>query len=232
MGVIYKTTNLVNNKIYIGKRIFSKEKFLKNRYYGSGKLLKEFIKKYGIENFSREIIEEVDNNILGEREIYWINLYNSNNLDIGYNLTIGGNSKYGRKSNNISDDTKKKISESVSKYLAENGHPFQGKNHSEETKQKIREKLKDRKLPKEQVEKFIISRIGLKYNKPPKPIKDKIDQSIRINQMTIGGEFIREWNSMMEAAIHLNLDRTGISRACRGIYSQCGGYKWCYVNNI
>jgi len=230
VGVIYKTTNLVNGKIYIGKRIFDSQKFLKNKYYGSGRLLKEAINKYGFSNFEREILEEVDNNFLSEREIYWIKLYNSNNLEIGYNLTIGGNSKFGRKGDIKSEDTKRRISRSMVRYLSENGHPFKGKTHSEETKNKIRNKLKGRKLPKNQVEKFIKSRIGLKYNKPPKPKKEKVDQSIKIVQMTLEGVFIKEWDSMMDASKSLKICRTGISRACSGVYKQCGGYRWRYIN--
>jgi len=230
MGVIYKTTNLINNKIYIGKRIFNKDKFFRNKYYGSGKLLKEAINKYGLDSFNREVLEEVDNYLLEEREIYWIKFYNSNNLEIGYNLTIGGNSKYGRKVGSMSDHTKKKISESVSKYLKENGHPFQNKNHSDESKEKIRNKLIGRKLPEEHVKKVADSHRGMKYNKPIKPDKIKIDQSIKIKQLSLNGDFIKEWSSMMEASKELNINRSGISRACRGIYKQCGGYKWCYIN--
>jgi hypothetical protein len=64
MGVIYKTTNLINGKIYVGKRVFNSEKFMKTNYYGSGTLLKLSIIKYGLENFDRIILEEVDNEIL------------------------------------------------------------------------------------------------------------------------------------------------------------------------
>jgi group I intron endonuclease len=230
MGVIYKTTNLVNNKIYIGKRIFNQDKFFRNKYYGSGKLLKESINKYGLENFNREILEEVDNELLEEREIYWIKFYNSNNLEIGYNLTIGGNSKYGRKVGSMSDKTKKKISDSVSKYLSDNGHPFQDKNHSDETKERIKNKLKGRKLSDEHIRRLAEGHRGLKYNKPPKKVKYKIDQSIKIKQFSLKGDFIKEWDSIMDAAKNLKLDRTGISRACRGIYKQCGEYIWV-INN-
>lgn len=48
---IYKTTNLVNNKIYIGQ-----SKKNKPEYLGSGKILKKAIKKYGIEKFKKEIL--------------------------------------------------------------------------------------------------------------------------------------------------------------------------------
>lgn len=84
---IYKTTNLVSGKIYIGQ--YSGEK---DTYLGSGKLIKLAIKKYGKENFIRDIIEDGINDrvLLNIREKYWINFYHSNNLEIGYNLTEGG----------------------------------------------------------------------------------------------------------------------------------------------
>jgi len=85
MSVIYKITNLINNKIYVGKDV-------KNRsyYYGSGKVLKFAIKKYGKENFKKEIIEECDKEQLSKREVYWIKKLRSNTANIGYNLTSGG----------------------------------------------------------------------------------------------------------------------------------------------
>lgn len=84
--VIYKTTNLINGKFYIGK-----DSRNKNDYYGSGLLLNKAIKKYGKENFKKEIIETCSNvTELNEREIFWINTLNARNLDIGYNLAEGG----------------------------------------------------------------------------------------------------------------------------------------------
>ena len=54
LGFIYKTTNLVNGKIYVGKHEFSKDKRLNSSYLGSGVALKRAIIKYGKENFNRE----------------------------------------------------------------------------------------------------------------------------------------------------------------------------------
>lgn len=83
---IYKITNLINDKIYIGKDTTSDK-----NYYGSGVLIKRAIKKYGIENFKKEILEEcVSNNELCLKEKYWIDFFNSNNLKIGYNISKGG----------------------------------------------------------------------------------------------------------------------------------------------
>lgn len=85
--VIYKTTNLVNGKIYIGKDSKNNPKYL-----GSGKLLKRSIQKYGILNFNKEILEYCDSDdILNEKEIYWIDKYKSYDTKIGYNIALGGN---------------------------------------------------------------------------------------------------------------------------------------------
>ena len=51
--VIYKTTNLINGKIYVGQDTKNNPNYL-----GSGKILKFALKKYGIENFKKEILEE------------------------------------------------------------------------------------------------------------------------------------------------------------------------------
>jgi len=82
--IIYKTTNLVNGKFYIGKD----EKNNPN-YLGSGKILKIAIKKYGTENFKKEILEECNNKKeLNEKEKYWITTLSATTL--GYNIAEGG----------------------------------------------------------------------------------------------------------------------------------------------
>lgn len=85
---VYKTTCLVNGKVYVGKhRCFKQHD---KRYLGSGKLLKRAIKKYGIDNFIQEILEytnsEEENR---EREIFWIKELNSQ-IPNGYNISPGG----------------------------------------------------------------------------------------------------------------------------------------------
>lgn len=90
-GFIYKTTNLVNEKIYVGKRKYLVEAQSKEFYLGSGKLLYNAIQKYGVENFKREIIVCCkDLASINEQERYWIKYFDSRNLAIGYNLAEGG----------------------------------------------------------------------------------------------------------------------------------------------
>jgi len=104
MMIVYKTTNLKNNKIYIGKDMFNNPK-----YIGSGVILKKAIKKYGKDNFKKEIIQECSTKKeLWESEIYWIEYYDSRNRKIGYNIAKGGQ---GQKAGTISlKETREKIS--------------------------------------------------------------------------------------------------------------------------
>lgn len=90
IGYIYITTNLVNNKKYIGQH---KSKKFDINYFGSGKLIKEALIKYGKDNFKCEIIEWCTSvEQLDEREIYWIAYYNAVYDDNYYNLHDGGGS--------------------------------------------------------------------------------------------------------------------------------------------
>lgn len=88
IGYIYKTTNLINGKIYIGKH--NKESFDPN-YYGSGTMLKRALQKYGKEFFDISVLQWYDN--LDDQiklERHYINIYHSTNSDIGYNIGVGG----------------------------------------------------------------------------------------------------------------------------------------------
>ena len=86
---IYKITNLINEKIYIGQSKNPEKRFKQHISGLKDSIISAAIIKYGKENFSFEIIEEdIDN--YNEREIYWIQYYNSFNRDFGYNKTLGG----------------------------------------------------------------------------------------------------------------------------------------------
>ena len=97
MPYIYKITNQLNNKVYIGKTLntiehrwkehcadYTKERNEKRPLY-------EAMKKYGIENFVISEIEECSDQIINDREVYWIEYYGS--FKNGYNATRGGDGK-------------------------------------------------------------------------------------------------------------------------------------------
>ena len=138
-GYIYKITNKINGKFYIGKttnmiKRMSSHKCDRRRHT----YLTKAIDKYGWENFTYEIIWEGDREQLNEVEKTFIKKYNAFKDRNVYNCTIGGdggvkgkdNPLYGRKR---PEEVKKKISESKKK----NYHPLRGKKMPEWWKNKI-----------------------------------------------------------------------------------------------
>jgi hypothetical protein len=83
---IYKITNKINGKWYIGKTNGKDP-----NYMGSGKLLKRAYKKHGLENFEKVILEScLDEHELNEREKFWISTTNATTDPLSYNLSTGG----------------------------------------------------------------------------------------------------------------------------------------------
>lgn len=88
MMYVYKTTNLINGKIYVGQK--HSNSFDKN-YYGSGLLIQRAIKKYGKNNFKVELLEICNSQEeLDCSEKKWIKKLHSRDLNIGYNIAYGG----------------------------------------------------------------------------------------------------------------------------------------------
>lgn len=130
---IYKATNTINGKCYIG--FDSNWPFRLNNHKKTPNKTKfhNAIRKHGWESFEWEILyQSMDgHHCLKEMESYFIREYNSFNN--GYNMTLGGEGTIGYKH---TTETKKKIS----KFGSEN--PFYGKHHSNETKKILKEKSK------------------------------------------------------------------------------------------
>lgn len=138
---VYKITNTINEKHYIGMHVTND---LDDGYMGSGKLIKQAIKKYGKKNFVKEILHVFDNEEdmrNKEKELVVLN-------ETSYNLCDGGKGGFGYinrsdipkfKGKKHSDETKSKIASK----LNGNNH-FGGKKHSDETKKTIGEKTKQK----------------------------------------------------------------------------------------
>jgi len=132
--IIYETLCLVNFKIYVGQHDTSAD----DGYLGSGKWFKRALKKYGKENFVREIIEFCTSSDVNEKEIYWIDKLSATNPNIGYNFDKGGS---GGNKVNWTEEKRKEMSEKLS---GENNPMFR-KTHSKESITKMSEcKIKDK----------------------------------------------------------------------------------------
>jgi group I intron endonuclease len=146
--IIYKTTNLINGKIYIGQDANDNPKYL-----GSGTRLRYAFKKYGKTNFKKETLSLCySKKELDEQEIYWIKFFDSTNKAIGYNICHGGQGgmirtdeekelmgTYDKISNahkcvSLSDEHKAAIANGLSKYKK----PDPYKDLTEDEKRKIK----------------------------------------------------------------------------------------------
>lgn len=117
MGYIYKITNNINQKIYIGKTSQSIDKRFRSHINNArnhiNRYLYDAMNKYGYENFTIEEIEQCDDDKLDEREIFWINKLNSYfDHGFGYNMTAGGDGGYTWK--HLSDNDKQKLTTQIS----------------------------------------------------------------------------------------------------------------------
>lgn len=201
MGVIYKITN-PSNKIYIGKTYNLRKRINAHKCSakkGKNLILHNSIRKYGWDSHHLEIIETVDDTLLDEREIFWVNelkTYCQEN-PMGMNMTKGGDGQR----NSWMHDTERR--EQQSKVFSNEGNPFYGKTHSEESKKIIAEKASKRNkekgitIPKWGAEKGRLATI-----KPCVAYNNK-------------GEFIGEYESLTDCANALGLKVERISGCVR-----------------
>lgn len=220
MGVIYLRTNLVNGMQYVGQTVDFKKreshwKCLKHRY--ANQLLTDERNKYGLDNFSVEIIKECDNIDLDYWEKYYIEKYDTI-FPNGYNANEGGTINFKH-----SEETKKKISEANSgdKNGMFGAEPWnKGIPWTDEIKQKLSDSHKGNKsalghtVTDETKEKISKSKKGVPNKSLAKPV-------IRIlpNGKTV------EYDSAADAKRN---GFCGVDRVCRGERPTAYKCKWLY----
>ena len=144
---LYEIKNNINNKIYVGVH---KTKVLDDGYMGSGKVIKSAIKKHGIDNFTKIILETFDNResmFAREKEVVTDEFLSRDDV---YNLRLGGDGGYdfihknnlhhGFTGKTHSDDTKIAISEKLSGIPLSNTHKEQLKKNNWARKDPIKQK--------------------------------------------------------------------------------------------
>lgn len=152
---VYKITNQINNKCYIGqttqgisRRWTEHKRDSKNR---DSEMYKD-MRKYGVHNFSVEVLESgLTQQELSQQEVYWIKKTES--FERGYNLTTGGISGF-----QMSESTVAKISVANT---GENNNMY-GKTHSEEAREKISKAHKGKVMTKKQRKNMSLARQGEK----------------------------------------------------------------------
>lgn len=145
---IYLVKNLINGKCYVGFHA-AKEEY--DNYMGSGKLIKQAIKKYGINSFIKGILEYVNTENWREKEQYWIKEMKSFVDNNGYNLTLGGDGTLGCPSKPYI------MTDKIREHLR-NGQL--GKKQSQEQKDKRNKKLRECKRTDASKELYRLSKTG------------------------------------------------------------------------
>ena len=228
--VIYKTTNIINDKWYIGKDSKNNK-----GYFGSGIAIKKAIEKYGKENFKKEILEYCkDKNHLSEREKYWIESSNAKNDPKSYNMAEGGqggNLTEFRKSSNkgktyeeiLGEDKANKLKEKRREAIKGEKNPMYGKKLSEEHIEKMRSANKNRVYHFDESARHNMS-IAQKGKKASDETKSKMSKSrrgktkkgISIIQIDENGLMINEFKSISECASFFNLSYSTTCRIISG----------------
>lgn len=202
-GFIYITTNIINGKRYLGQKNFDKYGDYKN-YLGSGVAFEKAVKKYGRENFKRDIIifcyskEE-----LNKAEYDLSVFFNVVESDDWYNLVLGGGATSGC---HLTNETKDKISKSKT-----------GKPLSEYHKHRISEGLKGIVFSEEHKKKIANAMTG------KKSVRAKKVLCIELN---------REFASSHDAEIDLGINGHSIRNVCQGKQKTAGGYHWKYIEEV
>jgi len=175
---IYKITNDINGKVYIGQSIHAKKRLsehrnaLRNNHHNN-KHLQSTWNKHGEENFELKILELCSEALLDKREIYWISYYKANNGLYGYNSEGGG-----RKNKIVSDEIREKLR------ISSTGRP-----HSLEGKKKIGDAQRGKTLSKETRTKVGLANIGNKNmlgKHQPESMKQKMREVSKGNKNMLG----------------------------------------------
>ena len=242
-GFIYITTNHINGKKYIGQKNYDKNGRWKE-YLGSGIILKQAIQKYGVDNFSKEIIEECETKeLLNEREKYWISYYNAVKSNKFYNIANGGDG-----GNTISGYSKeqleeyKKFKHELHMKTALKGEDVPVSILSEKQVLEIIERLKKNEYS---------SYIANEYNVSPGTISDIREHKTwkhltsnivfddiskrrgnsekrqkAVYQYSLTGKLLNKFKSGALAEKETGISRKLISAVCHGEKRQTHGYIW------
>lgn len=207
MAYIYKITNKINQKSYIGKTTRTpQQRFEEHRQEAKRDRSKDrpfyiAINKYGMDNFTLETIEECPDEIASEREQFWIQTYAT--FKYGYNDTIGGDGSPYIDYNLVVElyeqfKNQKKVAEVMGIHLSTVSYILDIMNI-------------------EKISKYEVGKLNL-----GKPVK-QIDKNT--------GEVIHIYDTVAEAkrALGIKNSNSHITEVCRGKRKTAYGYKWEYV---
>jgi group I intron endonuclease len=249
MGFIYRITNKVSNKLYIGQTKQKDPQYRWNDHIRSMKygkdgcpLLIASAKKYGVESFKFEVIIICFDNDLDKYEIEYINKYNTKAPN-GYNITDGGNINNSFQNRRHTEETKQKLREITLKRYENpneldthrrNIQKFYDNGNSEKWQAYLK-RLKSGQINRNKVlsdeTKYKLSNIVTEYfqNQDNREIHTKIMTKLlgkRVYQYDNKNILIKEYESITVASKATGISRAAISSCINGRSNTSGGYIW------
>lgn len=216
---IYKITNQINGKVYIGQSVKIKSRWKQHKQEAKSNRRNTFLynamRKYGLDNFSFEVIEECEENQLNEREIYWISYYDSFNKEKGYNMTPGGSEPIKINPQEIYDlwdqgycvsDIEEKLKDKIGHTTIQNYLHEYSNYSSQESRKRGGQKSYEKAKLNGHLSAHMSNRI--------------------IKQYDLWGNFLAEFSSLEEAEKITGIDSVVIGRVLNGHQEQAGGYQW------
>lgn len=216
---IYKITNTINNKSYIGQSCNIEERWKRHKYAKDNFAIHLAIQKYGIVNFSFSILEECSKEQLNDKEIYWIEYYNS--IEDGYNMISGGSNGAG-----YAKGIKVQQYDLNGFFIKEYDSASQA---ADETKVCHSDICRCCRKEIAHAGKF-----QWKYKESDKQIYpvniDKLSIQKEINQYDLQGNLIKIYPSLAEAERITGIRKSTICNVCKGKGKTAGGYRWSYAD--
>lgn len=258
MNYIYKITNNINGKSYIGLTTKERptDRYSQHRYLarhpeqetkglGTNSILHEAMRKYGVDNFSFEIIEEVPEDVnLNEREKYWIKFYHTyvkEPLCNGYNLTEGGEGTPGFSRPQTIEEREKRKQSNKQFYI---DHPEAREQLKKRTK-KLWENEEYRKKVTESNRKFYAEHpdmfkgknnpfYGKKHTEESKvKIREAVAKQkkkiVQLDKNTL--EEIQIFDGVRDAEAALNVSHGWLSKAAKQ-NKVAYGYRWKFLEEV
>lgn len=255
---IYKHTNKINGKCYIGQTCKKPNKrFGKNGYGYINSHQPKFrnaISKYGWDNFDHTILKENIQSLeeAHKWEKYYINLFDS--FKNGYNSTLGGSGSEGKI---WTKEEREKIRQKLKKYKGPLVHTYGkrgpetsmwGKHMSLESNEKRRQKMLGRKMSEEAKEKMRLAHLGKKREPRTAEWKKQRSEAMKgksnpmygkntnnhetrvVLQYTLDGKFVREWPSIKSAYLGTGIRHIGECCNKTRHYKTAGNYIWRFKN--